>query len=107
MLLRYRLGMPISPAGKCFQCDKRSSNSSFTLGDHALCCIRSGTVRRHYDIVHEMSSILSQGCCIVKPEYVVQISPELRADLAEAAYDVTIVQTPMEPQPWQSGNLRR
>ena len=99
MLLKYRLGMPVSPSGKCFQCDKRSSDGSFILGDHALCCIRSGLVRRHYDIVHEICSILSQSCRVVKTEYAVQNSPQLRADLVasksltspETAFDVTIV----------------
>ena len=77
--------------------DKHSADSSFTLGDHALCCIRSGTVRRHYDIVHEVSSVLSQSCHVVKLEYVVQLSPQLRADLTfknlnfpETAYDAIV-----------------
>ena len=99
-LLRFRLGIVLCDHGSCAQCGKRS-DPSFLYGDHAVCCIRADTVRRHYDVVIEICSLLSQGGYRAVTEFEVQKYPQLRVDICayrfdeglDATFDVTLTTT--------------
>ena len=86
-LLRFRLGIVLCDHGSCAQCGKRSSDPAFLHGDHAVCCIRAGTVRRHYDVVIEICSLLSQGGYRAVTEFEVQKYPQLRVDICAYRFE--------------------
>ena len=79
----------MSNASACHCCHKDIISESDMAGDHALCCVKSGYVRRHYILCNQVRYLLTSAT--TSEEYLDQLKT-LRVDLvavnfAEGASD--------------------
>ena len=88
LLLRFRLGIPLCSASRlCNCCDKQLTTVEELAGDHSICCVKAGYVKRHYLMCNEIQYLLSTSGLIARPEQYVDNQHSLRVDLAVQAFD--------------------
>ena len=88
LLLRFRLGIPLCSASRlCNCCDKQLTTVEELAGDHSICCVKAGYVKRHYLMCNEIQYLLSTSGLIARPEQYVDHQHSLRVDLAVQAFD--------------------
>ena len=81
-LLRLHLGLPINPLStSCNCCGHTISSLVEKAGDHALCCVRAGYVKRHYVICDQVRYLLASGFFRSFTEVPVYHDRSLRVDL--------------------------
>ena len=82
LLLRFRLGITLSASPRlCGCCHKLLSAPEELKGDHAICCIKAGYVRRHYVMCDHLKYLLTVAGLRWEAEIYVNAQRSLRADL--------------------------
>ena len=86
-LLKFRLGIsPLSAASTCNSCHREFSLDADLAGDHALCCVKSGYVRRHYVLCNHLRYLLTTAGISTSSEVYVDQRKTLRIDLLATAF---------------------
>ena len=64
-----------------YGCDKQLTTVEELAGDHCICCVKAGYVKRHYLMCNEIQYLLSTSGLIARPEQYVDHQHSLRVDL--------------------------
>ena len=71
----------MSNASACHCCHKDIISETDMAGDHALCCVKSGYVRRHYILCNQVRYLLTSAAISTTSEEYLDQRKTLRVDL--------------------------